>query len=71
MKKRKNHSGLTSAGAGAFLGQPEDCLEQIGRYGTYNIQPTNDTGNMFPSIAQGLPRSLHNTKITKDDLSEA
>ena len=32
---------------------PESCEEQINCYGTYNIQPTANTDNDFPAIAQG------------------
>lgn len=35
----------------------DDALFHARRYGTYNIQPTADTENDFPLIAQGLPRS--------------
>lgn len=34
---------------------PETVEEMINTYGTYNIQPTNDTDNDFPAIAQGTP----------------
>lgn len=30
-------------------------FDLINKYGTYNIQPTADTDNSFPKIAQGLP----------------
>ena len=40
----------------SFPGQPEDCFDLVNQYGTYNIQPTADTENFFPAIAQGLPR---------------
>ena len=36
-------------------GQPETAEELINQYGTYEIQPTADTDNPFPHIAQGLP----------------
>ena len=36
-------------------GQPEDCSELLHKYGTYEIQPTNDSDNTFPCISQGLP----------------
>ncbi len=36
--------------------QPENSIEQINKYGTYNIQPTNDSDNSFPKIAQGLAK---------------
>ncbi len=38
-------------------GQPETAFELINKYGTYEIQPTNDSENRFPEIAQGLPKS--------------
>ena len=41
------------------LGEAENDLDLINRYGTYNIQRTADTFNTFPAIAQGLPRSLN------------
>ncbi len=48
-------------------GQPEDSFEQINKYGTYNIQPTADTDNKLPAIAQGLPKmKIKNKDILKD-----
>lgn len=32
---------------------PGTVNEMINTYGTYNIQPTSDTDNIFPAIAQG------------------
>lgn len=49
----------------AFFGQPEDCFALVNKYGTYNVQPTADTGNPFPAIAQGLPRTLANDSTEK------
>lgn len=37
------------------MGQPETANELVNKYGTYNIQPTANSGNQFPAIAQGLP----------------
>lgn len=51
-----------------FLYEPESVYEQINKYGTYNIQPTNSTENAFPKIAQGLPK-LVNRKI-KEGIDE-
>ena len=68
MKKREKFRYAINANTQPFSGQPDDCFELINRYGTYNIQPTSDTNNIFPSIAQGLPRSLNNIAIGKDDL---
>ena len=39
----------------ARFGQPDDCADLVNKYGTYNIQPTSDTENLFPLIAPGLP----------------
>ena len=33
-----------------------DAEDIVNKYGTYNIQPTADTKNLFPQISQGLPK---------------
>ena len=39
---------------------PEDTFDMLHKYGTYNIQPTADTENEFPEIAQGIvPQKTH------------
>ncbi|MGN0173171.1 MAG: hypothetical protein ACI39F_01920 [Acutalibacteraceae bacterium] len=40
----------------AILGEPENAFEMVNKYGTYEIQPTSDTDNEFPAIAQGNPK---------------
>ena len=51
-------------------GQPEDATEQVNKFGTYNIQPTADTANLFPAIAQGLPtRPKRKAKPDRSDPS--
>lgn len=35
---------------------PETPYEMVNKYGTYEIQPTAETANSFPTIAQGLPK---------------
>ena len=37
-------------------GRPDGQDDMINKYGTYNIQPTGDTENDYPQIAQGLAR---------------
>lgn len=44
---------------------PKDSIELINKYGTYEIQPTADTTNSFPTIAQGFPKN--GKKPTKDN----
>lgn len=41
-----------------FRSCPETCEEMINTYGTYNIQPTANTENDFPAIAQGTPEYM-------------
>ena len=36
---------------------PETPSEMLNKYGTYEIQPTGETDNEFPTISQGLPKS--------------
>lgn len=35
---------------------PDDSFQLVNKYGTYEIQPTADTDNKFPAIAQGFVR---------------
>lgn len=49
-KKQKMKTDISST---PVMGQPEDVFELINKYGTYEIQPTSDSGNAFPEIAQG------------------
>ncbi len=39
------------------MGNPETCDEILHKFGTYEIQPTAESDNNFPKIAQGLPTS--------------
>lgn len=51
-----------------FDGQPESCFDLVNMYGTYEIQRTADTDNVFPRIAHGTGKHDPNSVITKDDL---
>lgn len=46
-------------------GNPETPFEMVNKYGTYEIQPTSDTKNGFPTISQG--HSEYNEKPSKQD----
>lgn len=39
-------------------GNPETPFEMVNKYGTYEIQPTADTKNGYPTIAQGYSDAL-------------
>lgn len=52
----------------ARFGQSDDCADLINKYGTYNIQPTADTENLFPMIAPGLPEEWKRMAIGKSEL---
>ncbi len=41
---------------------PDSSFDLINKYGTYEIQPTADTDNPFPHIAQGLPKTENRRK---------
>ena len=51
-----------------FQSPPQSSENIAHRYGTYNIQPTADTDNLFPLIAPGLPRRYRNMKLDRNDL---
>lgn len=56
-KRSKNHIDTLEASSTEIVGQPENAFEMVNKYGTYNIQPTSDSGNDFPHIAQGYPQN--------------
>ncbi len=56
--------------AHARFGQPEDVGDLLNRYGTYNIQPTNEQENEFPAIMQALPTQWRGKTVKKQDLED-
>ena len=48
------------------MSQPETAFELVNKYGTYEIQPTCDSDNDFPKIAQGLPKKENRKVVDKD-----
>ena len=61
----KESSAPSSKG---IFGQPKDAIEMVNKYGTYNIQPTNDSDNEFPTISQGLGKKLKDKEIPREDV---
>ena len=59
MKKRPLKE-TTEMSVQSVHGQPQDAEELIRKYGTYNIQPTAESENRYPTIAHGLPRKAGN-----------
>lgn len=64
MKKYKDcrNKPVTDVSSLPTGGNPTDAFEMVNNYGTYNIQATADTDNMYPAIAHGF-----NKKIIKSD----
>ena len=50
-----------------FGGMPETAFEMVNRYGTYEIQATADTENMYPAIAQGFNKGIIKTDRENGD----
>ena len=57
MKKSSKKDDYLTPSANSVQGQPQNAFELINKYGTYNIQPTNDSDQKYPEIAQGLPQN--------------
>ena len=53
-----------------FRGVPESCFDMVNMYGTYNIQPTCDTPNLFPLIGPGLPRQWRGGRLGGQELDD-
>ncbi len=60
-KKEKIKSDLSST---PIVSQPENVSQMLNKYGTYEIQPTADSDNFYPTIAQGR---LKKTKSLDDN----
>ena len=56
---------VKSPAAEQIPGQPDSAWEMVNKYGTYEIQPTADTENEYPSIAQGLAKSEREALMRK------
>lgn len=63
MKKKDRKRIELEIAVTSIGGEPETAIDLVRKYGTYEIQPTADTVNDFPTIAQGL--SAHSEKPTK------
>ena len=57
--------------AHAHFGQPEDVSDLLNKYGTYNIQPTNEQENLFPAIMQALPSQWRDREVTKEEIEKS
>ncbi len=56
--RNENFSVPTDIVAKSYPATPETAEEMVNAYGTYNIQPTADTDNDFPAIAQGTTKEM-------------
>lgn len=56
IKSKEKFKTPLDISATPFDACPKTAEEMVNTYGTYNIQPTADTDNDFPGIAQGNPK---------------
>lgn len=67
-KKGKKRLPVDDISSEPFGGMPETAFEMVNRYGTYEIQATSDTENMYPAIAQGFNKGI--IKTDRDNPTE-
>lgn len=60
-KKDKNTEPIVDVSSVPVMGMPETAFEMVNRYGTYNIQSTAETENMYPAVAQGFNKGIIKT----------
>lgn len=65
-KKRKDKDIQIEIAVNSIVSQPETVYDLINKYGTYQIQPTAESDNDFPKIAQGLPKEK-NRRVKDSD----
>lgn len=68
-KMKKEKIGATPSST-PIIGQPQDAFELINKYGTYEIQPTADSDNEYPTIAQGMPKKPSHSLKHRDKSEE-
>ncbi|MGN0492984.1 MAG: hypothetical protein ACI4F7_04985 [Acutalibacteraceae bacterium] len=64
---KKSDLPVTDISSEPFGGMPETAFEMVNRYGTYEIQATSDTENMYPAIAQGFNKEIIKTDRENGD----
>lgn len=61
MKNEKSNSGKKEinfeAAVNPVMDEPATPEEMVNKYGTYQIQPTAQAENAFPTIAHGFPKN--------------
>ena len=65
--KKFDGSHCPTPSSDPVMGEPEDSFDMVNKYGTYNIQPTSQTENSFPHIAQGLPKKRKTVDFLYND----
>lgn len=65
-KNKKDKDIQIEIAVNHIASQPETVYELINKYGTYQIQPTAESDNDFPKIAQGFPKSENRKTKDKD-----
>ena len=53
-EKNEKNEPVVDVSSVPVMGMPETAFEMVNRYGTYNIQSTAETENMYPAVAQGF-----------------
>ena len=62
-KENKNYINQLEERVTYIPDNPETPSEMVNKYGTYEIQPTGETDNEFPTIAQGLPQNAKKPNV--------
>lgn len=47
-------------------GEPETSFDMVNKYGRCEIQPTCETQNEWPAIAQGVPKNYKKPTVKKN-----
>lgn len=69
-KNNKNYINQLEERTTYIPDNPETPSEMVNKYGTYEIQPTSETDNEFPTIAQGLSKKVKKPTVKPVSHSE-
>jgi hypothetical protein len=69
-KENKNYINQLEESVTYIPDSPETPSEMVNKYGTYEIQPTGETDNEFPTIAQGLSKNAKKPTVKPPEHSK-
>ncbi|MBQ8202744.1 MAG: hypothetical protein IJZ75_00485 [Clostridia bacterium] len=70
MKEKNKKEIVKTPSVAPCTEAPENTFTLVNKYGTYEIQPTADTDNQYPAIAQGYNKKQQKFRGDKPEAED-